>query len=288
MDRRDDIESSLPKLLSQDYPDFTVVVVDLGSQDGLREVLARSAGPRLQELVCPRPQYFNFSQARNIGLRYSFSDLVLFLNGDTVPLDDGQLRRIVYKHLTSMDIDRSWWHRWRVHMGYKAVRSVEPVLPGVPARRVYSHCMGSLLLVERRFVQALGGFNEAITDWGYEDTDMLARLELSNFGRIEMESLATWEQDESLRTANFRVKDKSWTWRRNRWLSDRSIRAFGVSPPLYELPGACPAIEIDGVAYEGSEAPQQEWVNSVNRVALLRWRMWLLAYGVLGRRGSRA
>ena len=79
MDRAEEVRVSLPSLLSQDYPNYQVVIVDHSSQDGLaRSLLEPITSPRLPASFAARPAFFNHSSAGNIGVRYSFSDCLLF------------------------------------------------------------------------------------------------------------------------------------------------------------------------------------------------------------------
>src|SRR5262249_59037369 len=95
MDRADELRVSLPSLLNQDYPSYRVVVVDHSSQDGLRAVLEDAKRPRLRVVRCPRPAFFNPSSSGNTGVRYSFSDLLFFLDTGMRFRDEHHLSEIV-------------------------------------------------------------------------------------------------------------------------------------------------------------------------------------------------
>jgi glycosyltransferase involved in cell wall biosynthesis len=281
MDRADDLDRSLPSMVGQSYPHYRVAIVDFGSRDGLTEKLSRRPSRRLDVIRCPRPRYFSFSRARNVGLRYSDSELVCFLNADNEFRDERHLEEIVASYLAGSGADGAWCARWRASSGFAPLKPAarpSPVDGG--GSRVYAHCLGSALLAERRAVQAIGGFNELLTDWGYEDTDLLQRLEICGFGRIEIRDLEQRDHPDAWRTANFRFKNRRWTWQRNRWLSDKTIASFGVVPPDPRHPGRVRSLELGGVRYRGDQAPQQEWVVPRDSLARLRVRLWRYRYWI--------
>jgi len=268
MDRADELRSSLPSLLHQDYPNYSVVIADHSSADGLDSVLGAMKDPRLHAVRCPRPQYFNRSRAANTGVRYSLSDLLFFLDTGIRFRDERHLTGIVATFLASSEIDDHHYARWRQLAGLPAL-GVKPADPEAPGRRVYCECEchGLHLLVERTIFQRIGGLNEALLDWGYEDTDITTRLELCGYGRIPVRELVEGKHDDECRVRFHREKAKERSWAKNRRISDGFIRTFGPVLRTQRTPGLCEWVEIDGVRYSGTEAPQQDW--TMNTVAEL-------------------
>ena len=259
MDRAAEVRRSLPSLLGQDYPDYRVVIVDHSSQDGLAEVLSAESDPRLTVVRCPRPEHFNRGRASNVGVRYSFSDLLFFLDTGMLFRDAHHLSEIVASYHQSAEIDATHYAAWRQRLGVPAfARSSDA---GGTVRRAYCECEchGLHLLVERAIFQQIGGLNEALQDWGYEDTDLVTRLELSGYGRIPIRGLVESTHGDDHRVRFHREKSKERTWERNRRISDASITAFGPQLKTQAAPGLCEWVEIDGVRYEGAAAPQQTW-----------------------------
>ena len=80
LNRAPELAHSLPSLLSQDYPNYRVYVIDHGSDDGADKILEENACARLSVINVPRPDYFNRSHAGNIGARYTFEELLFFLD----------------------------------------------------------------------------------------------------------------------------------------------------------------------------------------------------------------
>ena len=260
LDRADEVRSSLPSWLHQDYPNYSVVMVDHSSQDGLDSALAPLKGPRLRIVRCPRPDYFNRSRAANIGVRYSFSDLLFFLDTGIRFRDERHLSGIVASFLVSQEIDNHHYERWRQAAGFRFL-DVKPTAGDATGRRVYCECEchGLHLLVERNIFQRIGGLNEALLDWGYEDTDITTRLELCGYGRIPIRELVEARHDDEHRVRFHREKSKERSWTRNRRISDGFIRTLGPGLRTQRTPGVCDWVEIDGARYPGTEAPQQDW-----------------------------
>lgn len=78
------LPACLDALRQQTYRDFVVVVVDNGSRDGSRAVLA--AYPEVQALLLPRNR--GFAAATNRGIRATMTPYVATLNNDAVPEPD--------------------------------------------------------------------------------------------------------------------------------------------------------------------------------------------------------
>jgi glycosyltransferase involved in cell wall biosynthesis len=259
MDRAEHLHRVLPSLLGQDYPAYAVHVVDNSSTDGVESVIEEFRCDRLRLLCRPRPRHFSLASTRNCGIRFSFSDLCFFMDSDMSFADCGHLSRLVSQFQHDECVDYEWFARWRRDCGYAELPSRRSAAELASTRDVYSHCLGSPLLVDRRVIQAIGGYNEALTDWGYEDTDLCGRLELSGLGRIEMEPVLHLAHDPQFRVANYEAKDPAVSWQRNRQCSDRSIMASGVVSSSTRRPGHSAWIEIDGTRWPGARAPQQDW-----------------------------
>ncbi|HEX5108650.1 MAG TPA: glycosyltransferase [Vicinamibacterales bacterium] len=258
LDRANELRISLPSLLAQDYPNYHVVIVDHSSEDGLAAVLESSRSQRLRVVRCPRPEHFNRSRAANIGVRYSSSDLLFFLDTGIAFANERHLSAIVAAHTSSGEIDFGHYARWRAGCGFPALGPAES---SAADRRVYSECEchGLHLLVGRDIFQRLGGLNEALHDWGYEDTDLSTRLELCGYGRIPIRDLVEQKHADDLRIRFHREKSKERSWERNRRISDSFIKAFGPCLKTQPVPGRCDRVEIEGVWYAGTDAPQQTW-----------------------------
>jgi len=272
MDRADELRVSLPSFLHQEYPDYQVVIVDHCSQDGLAALLESTKSPRLRVVRCPRPTFFNPSSSGNIGVRYSFSDLLFFLDTGMTFRDERHLSEIVAAFESSSDIQYDHYKRWREETGVPSFERARLEAEG-PRRRVYCECEchGLHTLVSRDIFQRIGGLNDALLDWGYEDTDLTARLELCGYGRIPIRELNESRHSDELRVRFFKVKSKERSWTKNRIISDGFIRTFGPILRTQRTPGLCEWVEIDGVRHDGTMAPQQNWtMETVGELLLSR------------------
>src|SRR5258708_22888303 len=249
LDRTPDLVDSLPSLLSQSYSSFRIYVVDLGSTDALVDELARFPDPRIVCIRAPRPRYFSFARARNLGARFCSEDLLLFLNADNTFGEPTALGANVDRLITANDADVVWYANWRRHAGYRTLSQRHAASIKPRYCRAYAHAFGAPLLVERTVFEHLGGYDERLLDWGYEDTDLIGRLEAIGFGRIELSGLDQREHADSQRVANFRNRNRSYTWHRNRLISEQTLELLG---PIRQpgRPALAQGVSIDGQAQE--------------------------------------
>jgi hypothetical protein len=76
------VEQAVRSALGQDYADVELIVVDDGSTDGSREVLARLAGEYAGRMTVLQQNNQGPYPARNAGLRHAQGSLVAFLDAD--------------------------------------------------------------------------------------------------------------------------------------------------------------------------------------------------------------
>ena len=174
--------------------------------------------------------------------------------------DDRHLSEIVAAFECGSNIENDHYKRWRDGAGFPSLEGARLAAEG-SGRHVYSECEchGLHTLVSRDIFQLIGGLNDALLDWGYEDTDLTTRLELCGYGRIPIRDLNESKHSDELRVRFFEVKSKERSWTKNRIISDGFIRTFGPVLRTQRKPGLCEWVEIDGVRYAGTAAPQQNW-----------------------------
>lgn len=250
MDRASDLKLTLPALCSQDYPAYHIYFVIGG--DELIPPPPPSAPP-ITILRIPRPRNFSFSMSRNIGVRSSSSEFLMFMDADLRFQHESVISNAISKVIKGVDADYHWFASWRDHVRRPPIRVRHSGPVGGRFSPVYAHSHGSIILVERDVFERLGGYNEDLRDWGYEDTDLIARLESVGWGRVPMQGIEQLDHDERLRTANFRVRDRPFTWNRNRIISDMILRANG---PFLGRPRSC-LIPVEASTISPAAGPRE-------------------------------
>ena len=145
-----EIAATLDSVLEQDYPGLEAVVIDGGSTDGSRDIIARY-GPRLGYWVSERDR--NLYDGMNRGVAAATGEWVLFMNaGDRFAAKD-VLSRIFSTPREEADI--LYGHHIRAYVEQGIERSMPAETPDVlPLRMCCSHqamLMRRRLLVERPF-----------------------------------------------------------------------------------------------------------------------------------------
>jgi GT2 family glycosyltransferase len=188
---RADLQRSLPVVASGDWE---VIVIDNASTDG-SPALIQANFPGVQ--VVTLPKNLGYAAACNEGLKRASAPLVLLLNPDAWPLDDGieKLVECAERNLTfgvagpelySVDGRRQqslvafptrWW------LGRPAITSSPPQRPGVlgPIHRGRSFLVGAALLLRRDAVEQVGGFDASFFMF-YEEVDLCWRLLEAGWG----------------------------------------------------------------------------------------------------------
>jgi glycosyltransferase involved in cell wall biosynthesis len=142
--RLEHLKATLPGLIAD--PELEVVVVDYDDPDGAAGWV-RANHPRARVVAVTDRQWFNLSEARNLGAAAASGDWLFFADAD-------------------------------VHVAPDFVRQVQPLLqPGVYllANPRPADLWGALV-VSRADFEAAGGYDEAIEGYGSEDVDLIARL----------------------------------------------------------------------------------------------------------------
>lgn len=181
-----------------DYTDDTtpyeVIIVDNGSSDGTRELLAQLGG----DVQCILNDHnMGFGPACNTGAAASNSDAVLFLNNDTNVTPGwltGMLRtlqddpaigalqpRLLYPdgRLNSAGDLVFRDQCWNYGKGHP-----QPYAPQFSSRRAVDYASGACLLVQKRAFDEIGGFDDRYAPAYYEDTDLSFSLRAAGYKTI--------------------------------------------------------------------------------------------------------
>jgi len=146
-----EIAGTLDSVLGQDYPNLEAVVIDGGSTDGSRDIIA-GYGPRLGHWVSERDR--NLYDGMNKGVAAATGEWVLFMNaGDRFAGADVLSRIFAVPHDGA---DILYGHHTRLYVEQGIERAVPAEAPQVlPLRMFCSHqamLMRRQLLVQRPFV----------------------------------------------------------------------------------------------------------------------------------------
>jgi glycosyltransferase involved in cell wall biosynthesis len=181
MGRLDFLHQSLPLMLAQ--PDSTCIVVDYSCPQRCGEWVKREH-PAARVVSVPGKREFNFSQARNAGAQAAEAPWLCFVDVDIL-----------------------------LHADFSA-RIVPDLRPGHAYQAVASPARGMTcgpFLILRDDFSRLGGYDEAIKGWGYEDNDIQSRI--ADLGLMRMgyprELFDEIVHMDELRTENTEEKDKN-------------------------------------------------------------------------------
>lgn len=152
MNREKHLCHSLPRMLAQTYQNLEVVVVNYNSSKSLSLLLYQfpelKAG-KLKEVRAGKDS-FHHAHAWNVGIKESSGDILIFCDADI----------LINTALVSIIVNRM--------RGNKKMfaRSMD----------VAHNDLSGFLCARREDVIAIGGYNEQLLGWGFEDGDMRLRL----------------------------------------------------------------------------------------------------------------
>jgi GT2 family glycosyltransferase len=165
------LDQCLGSLAALDYPDYEVIVVDDGSTDKTRAILARF--PEVRAILQPNR---GLSAARNAGLRAATGALVAYLDDDCFA-DADWLTHLVYQFLRT-DAAAVGGPNLAPEDGWLA--ACVAASPGQPVHvlesdQVAEHIPGCNMAFRRDALQAINGFDSLYRKAG-DDVDVCWRL----------------------------------------------------------------------------------------------------------------
>lgn len=222
-DRNGSLALVLRALENQRSTDVEVVIVDDGSVDATREFITdyRDTSPLDVRLVRFEENSGNRSKARNRGVEAASGELLLFIDDDTVPLSDTMLRRLrqlytpgaylcgAKRRWTDTDWARATYER-RIRDGDSEwLREHSWVPKGISRRRgrrslwEVTHLTNFGLVSKRDFLDVSGFDEDAFSQWGREDIDLMARLYISGCSFVNLyEHLSVLHLNHPLKAAD--------------------------------------------------------------------------------------
>lgn len=167
-----------------------VLILNCGGDSGRLHALIAAAEVSVRQLDISAPR-FNKSLALNIGLSESRSDVVLTLDADIVMLDDS------LREVRMLPEDGSFVTIERVYESEPAATGTSAIAAAANAffefrfrggttiqhqlssRDAFGtrHASPGLLLAKKRELLEVQGYNSELEGWGWEDDDVLVRLQ---------------------------------------------------------------------------------------------------------------
>lgn len=239
-----------------------LIFVDNGSTDGTAEFLAEQADVRLirnaQNLGAPR--------ARNQGIRVANGAFVAFMDND-VMVSPGWLPRMMY-HLQVDSCSGSvscLSDRAAHHQQIEFTENYTPAtLQAFADRRANDYerqyrpqtlLTSFMLMVRREVIDAIGGFDETFSPWGFEDDDFSLRTHLAGFrNRVALDVFVRHEPYTSTRKqkAHLGLLQRNWARFAKKW-SLPAGTPYGECGELRDsAPGSVPVEQLH-LPLEGQE-----------------------------------
>lgn len=166
-----------------------IVVNGGGDPDAVTTLIRDVPITALRQIVFPDAP-FNLSRLRNLGAQHATGRFLFFLDADTIMRTDvlSQSRAVLEGQAHVVTIKRALESRPSpigVMAGVKELIETRDLrfADGKKARlRVYKRADGSRvatgsLLVSASHFMSVGGYDSALEGWGFEDTDLLIRLQ---------------------------------------------------------------------------------------------------------------
>ena len=173
-DRAHMIGDAIQSVLEQTYPDWELLVVDDGSHDHTKEVVAQVADARVRYLAQP---HRGLSAARNTGVRNTRGHYVAFLDSDDVFLP-GKLRAQASLLDAQPDVGLVGGGYFEVDAGWRVQRRIQPWdrHPTLACRDWLLACpfCPGVPLVRREWLERAGLFDETMER--AEDWDLWLRM----------------------------------------------------------------------------------------------------------------
>lgn len=201
MGRKGDVQQTLEKNImdNSDYDNVEFVLLDYNSKDGLAAWVRTHMVKYIEEGILnyyrtSEPEFYSMTHSRNVAFKVAQGDIVNNVDGD--------------------------------HFTNKGFASFVNLLANIyPERAVFVKSKqknrGRLGLYKEEFVNMLGGYNEDIEDYGYDDADLLHRAAALDFVAVRYGGKYCTITPDHRRhpTDNYKNRDWRYTQRRNTLIS---------------------------------------------------------------------
>jgi len=173
------VGTTISALLEQQLPagfSLTITVVDDGSSDNTGEWLKEHFGARI--LVVRHPSNKGRSATCNTGAHQGQGQFLLFLDSDCVPAN----QRLILEHIDTISggakiscgpirsEQQGFWPEYQCRLADRRTR-------GLGTADAATAFTTANTIIERSCFDQAGGFNTCYTHYGFEDRDLLLRLQ---------------------------------------------------------------------------------------------------------------
>lgn len=233
MGRLEHLKLSLESVLKQ--PKSQVILVDYSCPENSArwaEETFQEKYPNLKTIRCSYEKYFNLSKARNIGAWRAKGEFLCFLDCDMV-------------------------------LSENFIESCLPYLDGesfVGFEKDSENGYGGTIMVPAEVFKEIGGYDEELGGWGYEDTDFRDKVKRILLKTPIPNKLAYHiPHGDKERTQNYEEKNRWTSWAANK---QKCIRRSNILPPVGStilLPNDFHFIWIGPKRYERMEENINSW-----------------------------
>jgi GT2 family glycosyltransferase len=192
------LEKCLDSLLTQDYPNYEILLVDNGSSDGSLEFAQTKFRDNPKVQIIALGDNYGFSKGNNIGIKYARGKYVIVLNNDTevMPNFVTELVKVAEVDETIGSVsckilhyDGSlWFGQYFTHAGFIVPFFTQSLLKETLIE-LYDHFSlnlansGCATLYRKELISKIEGFDEDFwSDW--EDYDLGFRINIAGFKSV--------------------------------------------------------------------------------------------------------
>ncbi|HLE75275.1 MAG TPA: glycosyltransferase family 2 protein [Candidatus Bathyarchaeia archaeon] len=192
------LSNCIDSLLTQDYPNYEVLLVDNGSSDGSLEFAQTRFGDNPKVRIIALGYNYGFSRGNNLGIKYAQGKYVIVLNNDTevMPSFVAELVKVAEADETIGSVsckilhyDGSvWFGQYFTHAGFIVPFFTQSLLKET-LTELYDHFSlnlansGCAVLYRKELISKIEGFDEDFwSDW--EDYDLGYRINLAGFKSV--------------------------------------------------------------------------------------------------------
>jgi len=233
-DRQDAFGRCLKSVLWQDYPSFEIIVVDYGSEP--RIAVPDDYRIRIVRLN-PESDAFINCVSFNAGIANARAKNLILMSCDNIVAPDllsiihtivekkqPQKLQIYWRRFDLTSLGQDWLTSFELS-------SEETIFQSAPSKFLIDRgfgqwhnlsSYGDFLMIKKEPIVAIGGFDERMSGWGWQDNDMMMRLNLLGYQKF-------WgKQFKLLHQFHSHQQTKSETHRRNRKMSSQGEAAGNI------------------------------------------------------------